>query len=235
MNRKIRKNLKDIWNAYMVEGATFGKFDIPYCPTTATEIPKEIVSWVEAKSIYRKHKHNLNFKYNAYVCFYVDDHLFDSTLGIWFRPKKALSILKHFAGVITPDFSTYQDFPIAIQIYATYRMRSYGYWLGKNDFAVINNVRGGLQNTFEFCFEGIPQNSVVAIGTVGGSPFKLIDRERFEEWLFEMVRRLKPHTIIVYGSANYPCFEQLKNWGITVISYKSHTNRAFEKRRKNHE
>lgn len=235
MSNLIRKNLKDIWNAYMVEGAIFGNFDIPFCPTTASEIPKEIITWVEAKSIYKKNKQNPYFKYDAYVCFYIDDYLFDSSLGIWFRPQKALSILSHFAGVITPDFSTYQDFPIAIQIYATYKMRSYGYWLGKNGMSVINNVRGGLPNTFDFCFEGIPQNSIVAIGTVGGSPYKLIDRERFEDWLEEMVKRLQPHTIIIYGSANYSCFEKLKESGIKIISYKSHTDRAFRRRRNQHE
>lgn len=155
----------------------------------------------EAKSIFKRNKLDSDFMYDAYVCFYIDDYLFDSTRGIWFRPHKTLSILKHFAGVITPDFSTYQDFPIALQIYATYRMRAYGYWLGKNGIAVINNVRGGFPETYDFCFEGIPKNSIVAIGTVGGNPRKIIDRERFESWLYEMVKRLNPHTIIVYGSA----------------------------------
>lgn len=235
MSKKIRKSLVDIWNAFMVEGATFGHLDIPFCPTTATELPREVISWPEAKSLYRKNKHNPNFKYDAFVCFYIDDYLFDSTCGIWFRPHKALSILKHFAGAITPDFSTYQDFPIAIQIYATYRMRAYGYWLGRNGMAVINNVRGGLPKTYDFCFEGIPTNSIVAIGTVGGSPRKLVDRERFEPWLLEMVERLKPHTIVVYGSANYSCFEKLREMNINVISFKSHTARAYEKGGKTHE
>ncbi|MBQ0071515.1 MAG: DUF4417 domain-containing protein, partial [Spirochaetales bacterium] len=39
---------------------------------------------------------------------------------------------------ITPDFSTNQDFPEAIKIYATYRMRAFGYWLGREGIEVIN-------------------------------------------------------------------------------------------------
>ena len=37
-----------------------------------------------------------------------------------------------------------------------------------------------------------------------------------------------PHTIIVYGSANYPCFQKLAEQGIKIKSYTSHTALAFE-------
>ena len=72
---------------------------------------------------------------------------------------------------------------------------------------------------------------MIAIGTVGGNPRNLVDRKRFEEGLDELIRVLHPHTIIVYGSAKYPCFEKLLKQGIRVIAYPSHTASAFEKRR----
>lgn len=107
-------------------------------------------------------------------------------------------------------------------------MRAFGYWYGSIcKKAVINNVRWGTPETYYYCFDGIPKNSIVAIGTVGGSPRKLIDRSRFENGLDRMVEILSPHTIIVYGSANYPCFEKLINQGITIISFPSRTNRFF--------
>ena len=103
-------------------------------------------------------------------------------------------------------------------------------WLGKNGIAVINNVRWGTRETWWYCWDGIPDNSIVAIGTVGGSPHKLIDRKRFEEGLERLVPERHPHTIIVYGSANYPCFDKLRERGIKVISYPSQTALAFERR-----
>jgi len=229
----IRPSLKDIWNAYMAEGAVFGKHDIPFCPTTATDVPNSIITWEDAKSIYKKHitVKEYDFAQNAFVCFYIDDYKFDGSRGIWHDSAQAIKVLCHFAGVITPDFSTYQDFPEPIKIYATYRMRLMGYWLGKNEIAVINNVRWGTPETYDYCFEGIPVNSIVAIGTVGGNPRKLADRNRFEDGLFKMVEKLKPHTIIVYGSANYPCFDKLRDMGIIVLSYPSQTASAFTKRR----
>ena len=235
-NHTIRNGLKDIWNAHMAEGATFGHLDIPFCPTTAKEIPKAIITWDEAKAIHKKRlaQGDSDYQEEAFVCFYIDDSKFDGPRGIWHDCNYALRVLRHFAGVFTPDYSTYQDFPEAIKIYATYRMRLFGYWLGRNGIAVINNVRWGTPESWHYCFEGIPKNSTVAIGTVGGSPRKLLDRERFEAGLNKMVEQLNPHTIIVYGSSEYDCFERLRSQGIRIVSFQSKTAEAFE-RRKHHE
>ena len=185
----IRKGIKDVWwRPYMVSGAKFSENDIPFCPTTATEMPALILTYKEAKEMYRKEirRHNKDFMSLAYVCFYADDGDFDSFKGIWFRSSHAYKVLSHFAGIITPDFSLYQDFPLPLKLWNVYRMRAFGYWFGTLD-----------------------------------------DRERFEEGLKELVRRLHPHTIIVYGSANYKCFKELEEQGITILAYPSKTNKAF--------
>ncbi len=61
-------------------------------------------------------KHNKDFMSLAYVCFYADDGDFDSFKGIWFRSNHAYKVLNHFAGIITPDFSLYQDFPLPLKL-----------------------------------------------------------------------------------------------------------------------
>lgn len=231
----IRSSCKDVWNAFMAEGAIFGKHDIPYCPTTAKSIPKDMITWEEARQIYKRHRNNndYNFFVDAYINWYTDDYKFDNSQGIWACPKKSLEIIKHFAGIITPDFSTYQDFPEPIKLFATYRMRLFGYWSGRERISVINNVRWGTEETYSYCFEGIPVNSIVCIGTVGGGPRKLENRERFEKGLYKMIEVLHPHTILVYGSANGECFEILKKQGINIVSFPSKTARDFERRKQN--
>lgn len=142
MSRKnnIRKGCKDIWNAFMCEGADFtshSKNDIPFCPTTATEMPKAIITWCEAKRLYRNalaRKDKLFFC-NAFVCWFIDDYKFDGPRGVWHGCTFVLKVLRHFAGAITPDFSTYQDFPEPLKTYNIFRMRAFGYWLGKNGIA----------------------------------------------------------------------------------------------------
>ena len=141
-----RKNCHDIWwNAFMVRDAKFCKeYDIPFCPTTAKDKPKNILTYSEAKSIYKKElaKGNKNFFFDAFVGFFEDDQNFDGTGGIWFKWKYALRILPHFAGIITPDFSTNRDFPYFLRGWNTYRMRAFGYWYGTIlGHDVINNVR----------------------------------------------------------------------------------------------
>ena len=234
-----RKNIKDIWNAFMVDGADFSlsDYDIPSCKSKVKlgEIPNKIITYSEAIAIYNKlYAKDKEFAYDAFVCFYEDDQNFDGKRkGIWVYPKNAYNILRHFSGIITPDFSIYQDFPIALKIYNTYRMRAFGYWYGiKCGKNVINNVRWGTKETYCFCFDGIPKNSIVAIGTVGGSPFKLLDRKRFEEGLEEMIERIEPCGIIIYGSASYPCFKKLKEQGIKIFEFPSRTNSYYKNWRK---
>lgn len=226
-----RKGIKDIWNSFMCEGAKFSINDIPYTPTTATKIPTNIITWVEAKSLYKKYSKDIpDFHESSFVCFYIDDDKFDGPKGIWNKSEEALTILSHFDGVITPDFSTYNDFPEPIKIYATYRMRLFGYWLGTKGISVINNVRWGTRETYRYCFDGIDSNSIIAISTCGGNPHTLANRERFNSGIYEIERRLHPHTIIVYGSDKYPCFKELESHGVKIISFKSQMAKAYEAR-----
>jgi len=231
---KIRNGLKTIWwHPELVEGAIFDELDIPFCPTTATTAPKKIITWIEAKAIYHNElrKGNINFLEDVFVCFYIDDYKFDTFRGIWFSSKKAFSILKHFKGIITPDFSTYIDFPFALKLWNTYRMRAFGYAAGKEGLEVINNIRGRINEDFSYCCNGIELNSIIAIGTVGSGLKFLENRPQFENWLFEVVKRLKPKSIVVYGSANYSCFKLLKRQGIKIYEFESSTSRKFKERK----
>lgn len=227
------KSIKDIWNSFMLGNANFDKEDIPYCKTNDIEIPKEIINWKEAKHIYKINiQKNKKFIHDAYVCFYIDDYLFDGKNGIWFNYDNTLKVLKHFSGAITPDFSTYQDFPFPLKFYNTYRMRVFGYWLNSNGINTINNVRWGTEETYSYCFNGIPKNSIICIGTVGGSPRKLEDRERFEKGFAILLKKLKPKIILIYGSSNYKCFKKVDS-KIQIIQYDSHTNKSFKRRKNN--
>jgi len=233
--KTCRSGLKDVWNAYMCTGAKYTVNDIPFCPTILSELPKTIISWDQAKASHKKKEaKDKNYFCDAFVCFYTDDYKFDgSRSSIWLFPWLALRILKHYKGIITPDFSTYQDFPYPLKLWNTFRMRAFGYWAGKQGLEVINNVRWGTPETYSYCFDGIEKNSVVAIGTVCGSPRKLCDRKRFEEGLLEMYRHLNPHTIIVYGSSNYACFSYLIETGVSVVSFKSETALYYERNTNN--
>lgn len=222
--KQVRVGCKDVWNAFMTNDAKYCVNDIPICPSTANSPPRGVIGYDETKRLPNT---------DHFIHFYLDDYKFDGKRGIWAEPYKALDRIRNYAGIITPDFSTYQDMPEPIKIYNTFRSRAFGYWIGKHGIPVINNVRWGTPETFKYCFEGIPSNSIVAIGTVASNLRSRRSMLRFERGLFEMVDRLSPHTIIVYGSSNYKCFEILRNNNIEIITFPSKTSLAFERRRNN--
>ena len=98
-------------------------------------------------------------------------------------------------------------------------MRLFGCFLINNGINVINNVRWGTEETWDYFFDGIPYNSIVAIGTVASGIHKLENRPLFETGLFKMVELLNSKTIIVYGSANYDCFKYLFDKGKEIIPF----------------
>jgi len=231
-----RSGLQDIWNAFMVEGAKFSVNDIPMCPTTTSKIPSKLISFDDAKAIHKREmrRGNKDYKVEGFVHFFIDDQKFDGKRSsIWLYPEKTIEILKHFSGIIAPDFSTYADFPEPLKKWNYYRMCAFGYWAGMQGISVISNCRWGTEETWSYCFDGNPSNSMLAIGVVASGIRHLENRPLFEQGLFKMVEQLHPHTIIVYGSASYACFDEIKRQGIKVVFYPSKTSLAFAERRVN--
>lgn len=230
--KQHRTGCKDIWNTFMVNGANFSPHDIPLCPTYLPNgLPKKLISFPKAKTIYNKEIQagNLGFHIDAFVHFYCDDQLFDGPQNsIWLYPERALSIIQHFDGIITPDFSTYADFPDPIKRYNTYRMRAFGFWCVKNGIAVINNIRWGTSETWEYCFDGIECDSVLCIGTVASGLKELENRSVFNSGFSEMLHSKTPKTIIVYGSSKYDIFQETQAKGINLISFISQMNAAHQ-------
>lgn len=230
--KQVRAGCRDMWNAFMVEEASFTSNDIPICPCTAKNSPTKLISYEQARLIYKEYRKKgfTDLFINAFVHFYMDDHKFDGPIsGVWNAPQKSLAFLRHFAGIITPDFSTCMDFPFPVKYYNTYRMRAYGYWYGKQGGAVINNVRWGTRETFSYCFDGIPPKSMIAIGVVASGLRKRQNRAVFEQGFYRMLDVLRPHTIVIYGSDKSPCFDRVRQQ-VRIIAFPSETSMAFGRR-----
>lgn len=227
-----RRGIVDVWNAFMVDGAAFDVHDIPLCPNTAKELPAQLVSWPEAKRLHKKAMRRGEKEYHvpAFIHFYIDDIKFDGVRSsIWLFPWRALEVIQHFDGIITPDFSMCQDFPEPVKLFAVYRMRAFGYWVGTMGIQVINNVRWGARETWRYCFSGIPRHTVVSIGAVASGLREIANRPLFDDGFNAMIEILKPTVVIVYGSANYESIKRLKDLGIEVLQFDSEMSKAFDK------
>lgn len=225
-----RKGMRDIWNAFMVEGASFTHNDIPIC-NFSTTVPEGLISYSEAKTLYNKTiKRDPDFKDNRFIHFYIDDPKFDGKeSSVWFYPYESLKIIRHFAGIITPDFSTNCDFPFPIKLWNTYRMRAFGYWMNSLGIKVINNVRWGTPETYSYCFDGIPKGSTVAVGTVASGLKTRINRQLFTQGFEKMIEVINPQIIVIYGSANYTPIKNAEINGVKLIIFPSSTSLSYRK------
>lgn len=129
------------------------------------------------------------------VHFFVDDYQFTR---LWTQPDAYLELLKRFKCVCTPDFSTYTDFPKAIQIYNHYRKHWLGAYWQANGLEVIPTISWSDKASFDWCFDGEPVGGVVAVSSVG-TQLNRNSQRLFMDGYREMLDRLKPSKILFYG------------------------------------
>ena len=151
-------------------------------------------------------------KDNQIVHFFLDDYKFEV---MWNDPLPRAQRLKSHKAVLAPNFSVYTEMPMAMKIYNTFRSRWCGAYLQSNGVKVIPTLAWGGPETFWFCFDGIPKNSVVAVSTVGVRT----EKDLFMQGYNEMLRRIKPSKIICYGKS----FEDMKG-DIIEIDYTKTNN-----------
>lgn len=80
----------------------------------------------------------------------------------------------------------------------TYFNRAIGFYLQKNGIPVIPNVRWSDESSFDYCFLGIPANSIVSIST-HGCIRSATEKEYFRKGLYEMLSVLTPSDVVVHG------------------------------------
>ena len=203
-----RKSCKDVFNAFLVAFATYaGFFEFPRIRPTF-DIPNRLIAFSKALSCK---------DCDQWVHFYEDDHLFER---IWRNPRKYLEILKHYNGVILPDFSLYRDMPLVMQLWNIYRSRAIGHWLQINGVKVIPNIRYGDRRTFRVSCDGIEKHCVIAVGSHGNMKHKA-DRDIFLAGFDVVVKTLQPSTVVIYGTAPAKYFQKYIDAGISIINFES--------------
>lgn len=135
------------------------------------------------------------------VHFFLDDYQFNR---VWTDPDRYIEMLHRFRYVLTPDFSLYADFPKALQIYNHYRKHWLGAYWQMHGINVIPTICWSDKDSFEWCFDGEPTHSVVAVSSVGTQNSKE-SKKRFIDGYMEMMKRLEPTQIIFYGNVPEKC------------------------------
>lgn len=129
------------------------------------------------------------------VHFYVDDYQFER---VWNYPEKYVDILQEYDCILSPDFSLYMDMPMPMKIWNIYRSRQIGAYYQSKGIKVIPTISWAEPDTFEFCFQGIPEGSIVSVSTIGVKE----DPEALKIWrggMDAMIDTINPKAIVIYG------------------------------------
>ena len=165
-----------------------GTFDIPALFSESSN-PGNLLAFHQVRT-FRGDRRGLG------VHFFIDDAQFER---LWNRPGCYLEMLKGFDCVLTPDFSMFADMPLAAQIWNHYRKMALGQFLQQNGFRVVPTLNWSGKESFRFCFDGIPAGGTVAVSSVGCCKNPNV-RKIWTAGMNEAVRRLKPRTILFYGT-----------------------------------
>lgn len=174
----------------LVEGAVFdGSYDIPVIDPLPDRVPLPVALIPFDKRLQVTDRH-------GWVHCYLFDFRFRQLIT---DTERYLETIRLFSGFITPDPSLYRDMPIALQIVNTYLNRAVGHYVQRMGIPTIANIRWGTDSSFPFAFVGAPTNSTLATSNHGS----LRGRENlywFERGFDEMICRLKPKRVILYGN-----------------------------------
>lgn len=174
-------------------------------------IPKELIGFNYAKTSKEK---------NVGIHFYLDDYQFER---VWNKPADYIDILKQYDCILSPDFSLYMDMPIPMKIWNIYRSRQIGQYYQQQGIKVIPTLSWAEKETFDFCFEGIPEGSIVSISTIGVKQ----NKEALKIWragVDELIKRIKPSTILIYGGKLDYDYGDIK-----VVYYDNKVTEKFKK------
>ena len=131
----------------------------------------------------------------AFCHFFLDDYRFES---VWTKPDTALNRLRGFCGALTPDFSLYADWPLAVQQWNHYRSQWLGRYWQEQGIRVIPTVNWSTPDSFDWCFTGIPPGQIVALAVPDLR--RPTVKAAFIAGFTAMQAALQPTRILVYGN-----------------------------------
>lgn len=131
---------------------------------------------------------------NIGVHFFLHDYQFER---VWKYPDRYIEVLKKFKFVLSPQFSTYNDMPKMVQMFNVYRNRWCGRYWQEHGITVIPTIQWGSDWDLEYCLDGIPKHSTIAISTTGDGRWG--KHKSIATFYDKTIDRLEPETVLLYG------------------------------------
>ena len=164
-----------------------GKYGMPLIKKQNIDIDKiELLSYLKTKKEDNDNK-------SKTIHFFTYDWNFEN---VYEKPEIALEKLDQYYALLTPEFSTYKDMPLAKQIDSVFKNRWCGAFWQKQGMLVIPTISWGSYDCFDFFCDGAEKGSVVAVSTYTRED----NKKGFMEGYEIMMKKIKPSAIICYGT-----------------------------------
>ena len=156
---------------------------------------------------------------NILIHFFKDDIKFET---LYKNPRKKSTRRKvlqlaQYSAVCTPDYSLYPEMPEPIQRMQVFKNRWCGAHWQELGILVIPTISWSNERSFDFCFDGVPPYSTVAISVLGCKNSK----QEFILGYRRMLEVRRHRQISCYGGP----FDEIKETNIISFPY-----RAFRKK-----
>ena len=180
---KLRNKQKLVRNEF--KGV--GKYGIPLIKKQDIDLDKiELMCYLKARN-------NDEENIGKTIHFFTYDWNFEN---VYEKPEIALEKLDQYYALLTPEFSTYKNMPLARQIDSVFKNRWCGAYWQSQGIRVIPTVSWGSIPCMEFCFDGIEKGSVVAVSTYTREH----NKNGFMLGYNNMMEIIEPSGIICYGT-----------------------------------
>lgn len=186
--RSTRFLEQNILNLAYAEFDGIGEYDMPDMYPTHIDNLEDIPIQGFNFALKEKHPENIG------VHFFLHDYQFER---VWKYPDRYIDVLKKFKFVLSPQFSTYTDMPKIVQMFNVYRNRWCGRYWQEHGIKVIPTIQWGSDWDLEYCLDGIPKHSTIAISTTGDGRWG--GYKSIATFYDKTIDKLKPETVLLYG------------------------------------
>lgn len=185
--RQRRKMMYE--NMHLMEGMTFTSTNqFPQLAPYTGNVCFEVVSYSDRK------KHDGT---NQALHFFIDDYRYRD--AIWYNLEYTTFSIRNYEYYFTPDLSLWVDVPTDFcNKENLYRTRFVGAYWQKCGYNVIPTASWGNMDSFRYCFEGLPEYSVIAVSGMGHHHCNAAKR-LWHYALQELERQKHPILILIYG------------------------------------
>lgn len=184
---------RDLYNLRLLVGLTSANhFGLPCLKGYIPSAVSKPLPFHEARAMWRKGKPLRGY----FVHFYIEDEKFECVRNI---PEKYLEMLKSADFIISPDFSTYRNYPFAVLLKNAFDNILLGAYYERMGVKVVANTIWSTPLFYDILFSGQPIKGAICVSS---NSLNLRDKKGIKHWLHgykEAIKRLNPVLVIRLG------------------------------------